>query len=61
MINNIDNPLNAEITVREIYGNVFEYTVEDGFHFESCGSDYGNTIFGSRILTNHYIVRRTER
>lgn len=58
MIKNIDNPYNAEINIREIYQNIFQYSVEDPYYFESYGISYGNSIFGRSQLDNFYVIKK---
>lgn len=54
----IDNPLNIEITKREIYNNIIEYKVPEGYYFESCGTSYGNCIYGMIKLSNYYVIKK---
>lgn len=61
MKNNIDNPLKAGISINEIYDGVFEYTTEEGFHFESFGSNYGRSIYGGAELSNPYVIKKDEQ
>ena len=57
-MNNIINPDNIKITRTEIYPTIFDYELPDGYHFESNGQKWGTHIYGSEILTNHYIVKK---
>ena len=56
----IHNPLNVEITKREIYNDIIEYSIPDGYYFESCGTSYGNHIYGTINLSNFYIIKKKE-
>lgn len=56
----IHNPDNVNITKREIYNDIIEYSVPEGWYFESCGTSYGNHIYGSIQLSNYYTVRKRE-
>ena len=56
----IHNPDNVKITKREIYNDIIEYSVPEGWYFESCGTSYGNHIYGSIQLSNYYTVRKRE-
>lgn len=56
----IHNPDNVKITKKEIYNNIIEYSVPEGWYFESCGTSYGNHIYGSIQLSNYYTVRKRE-
>lgn len=60
MKNMIHNPDNVNITKREIYNDIIEYSVPEGWYFESCGTSYGNHIYGSIQLSNYYTVRKRE-
>lgn len=57
----IHNPDNVEITKREIYNNIIEYSVPEDYYFESCGTSYGNHIFGFIELSNYYTVKKKKR
>lgn len=54
------NEKNIKITKTEIYPSIFSYTLPEGYHFESYGTDYGNVIFGAEALDNPYIVKKDE-
>lgn len=54
----IQNQTGVEIKKREIYSGVFEYSVPEGYYFESYGQSYGNIIYGMDTTTNHYIVKK---
>ena len=56
----IHNPDNVKITKREIYNDIIEYSVPEGWYFESCGTSYGTHIYGSIQLSNYYTVRKRE-
>ena len=45
-------------TKEEIYNGVYKYTCEDGYHFESCGTNYGQSIYGTAELTNKYVIKK---
>ena len=57
---NIDNPLNVKVERREIYTNIYEYTIPEGYYFESCGTSYGNTIYGREMLDNFYVIKKKD-
>ncbi len=40
----------------QIYNDVYEYICEEGYHFESCGFNYGRHIYGSNTLSNNYVI-----
>lgn len=56
----IQNEKNIKITKTEIYPNVFSYRLEDGYHFESYGTDYGQTVYGGETLENPYTIKQNE-
>lgn len=56
----IHNPLNVEITKKEIYNDIFEFRIPSEFYFESCGTSYGNCIYGHLNLDNYYIIKKRE-
>lgn len=56
----IHNPLDVEITKKEIYNDLFEYSVPEGYFFESCGTSYGNHIYGRLVLDNYYTIKKKE-
>jgi hypothetical protein len=56
----IYNPDNIEITKKEIYSSVIEYSIPEGYYFESCGTSYGNHIYGRVVLDNYYTVKKRE-
>lgn len=58
MIKNIDNPLNVEIKIKEIYNNIFEYSVPEDYCFWSYDTCYGNSIFGRNQLDNFYVIKK---
>lgn len=58
MMNN--NIIGENYTREQIYNDVYRYIAEDGYHFESYGSNYGQIIYGGDELTNHYIIKKDE-
>lgn len=54
----IHNPDNVPITKKEIYNNIIEYTIPEDYYFESCGTSYGNRIFGYLELSNYYVIKK---
>ena len=54
----IQNALGVKIEKKEIYNDVFQYILPQGYYFESYGQSYGNIIYGGNELTNFYIVRK---
>lgn len=60
-IKNIDNPLHIDIIKTEVYNGIFEYRLPIGYYFESCGTSYGNSIWGRAVLDNHYVVKKVEK
>lgn len=42
---------------RKLYNNIYEYTCQEGYHFESYGINYGSTIFGGEEIENPYIIK----
>lgn len=56
----IDNPLKVEIKKTKIYNDIYDYSVEDGYYFESHGTSYGQHIFGSDDLMNYYVIKKKE-
>lgn len=54
----IHNPENVEITKREIYNDIIEYSIPEGYYFESCGTSYGNHIYGHIKLDNYYTIKK---
>lgn len=50
----------GEYTRREIYNDVYEYKCADGYHFESCGTNYGRFVYGGDKLTNLYTIKKDE-
>lgn len=54
----IHNPENVPIAKKEIYNNIIEYTVPEDYYFESCGTSYGNHIYGYIELSNYYVVKK---
>lgn len=56
----IHNPENIEIQKREIYNDIIEYTIPEDYYFESCGTSYGNRIYGHIKLSNYYTVKKRE-
>ena len=59
-IKNIDNPLHIDVTKTEVYSGIFEYRLPIGYYFESCGTSYGNSIWGRAVLDNYYVVKKRE-
>lgn len=57
-IKNIDNPLNVEVTRKEIYDGIFEYRIPSEYYFESYGTSYGNSIYGREVLDNFYVIKQ---
>ena len=60
MMGTIENPLNVEITKKEIYNDIIEYSIPDEYFFESCGTSYGNHIYGTINLNNNYIIKKRD-
>lgn len=60
MMGTIENPLNVEITKKEIYNDIIEYSIPDEYYFESCGTSYGNHIYGTINLNNYYIIKKRD-
>ena len=58
MIKNIDCKYPIEIERNEIYESIFEYTLPEGYYFETGGRNYGNKIYARSIPDNLYIVRK---
>ena len=56
----IDNPLNVEITKKEIYNDLYEYSIPEDYYFESFGTSYGQHIYGRIVLDNYYIIKKKE-
>lgn len=56
----IHNPLGVEITKKEIYNSIIEYSIPEDYYFESCGTSYGNHIFGTINLSNYYTIKKRE-
>lgn len=56
----IYNPDNVEITKKEIYNDIIEYSIPDEYFFESCGTSYGNHIYGTINLNNYYIIKKRD-
>lgn len=56
----IHNPLNVEITKKEIYNSIIEYSIPEEYYFESCGTSYGNHIYGTINLSNFYTIKKKE-
>ena len=56
----IHNPLGVEIQKKEIYDNVIEYSIPEDYYFESCGTSYGNRIYGNINLSNYYVIKKRE-
>lgn len=56
----IDNPLGVNITKKEIYTDIWEFSIPEDYYFESCGTSYGNHIFGRMSLDNHYVIKKRE-
>jgi hypothetical protein len=54
----IFNPDNVPITRKEIYSTIMEYSIPEDYYFESCGTSYGNHIFGTMNLTNYYVIKK---
>lgn len=59
--NNIENPLKVPIEVRELYNDIYEYTIPEEFYFESFGCSYGSAIYGGKELSNHYIIKERKK
>lgn len=57
----IQNETGIEIQKRQIYNGVYEYSVPEGYYFESYGQSYGNVIYGLDETTNHYIVKKKKK
>lgn len=56
----IHNPSNIQIRKTEIYQGVFSYTLPDGFHFSSYGTNFGQTVYGGETLENPYTIKQNE-
>ncbi len=56
----IYNPDNVEITKKEIYNDIIEYSIPEEYYFESCGTSYGNHIYGTINLGNFYTIKKRE-
>lgn len=56
----IYNPLDIPIEKKEIYDTIWEYRIPDEYYFESCGTRYGNRIYGHLELDNYYTIRKNE-
>lgn len=41
----------------KLYNNIYEYTCQEGYHFESFGVNYGSVVFGSKDIENSYIIK----
>lgn len=52
--------IGGNYTRREIYNDVYEYKCEDGYHFESYGTNYGKFVYGGEKLTNLYVIKKDE-
>ena len=57
----IDNPLHVAIEKKEIYNDIWEFKVPEGYVFESCGISYGNRIYGTMKLDNHYVIKKRDK
>ena len=49
---------NNKYTKHQIYDGIYEYTCDEGYHFESCGTNYGKHIYGLDILDNPYTIEK---
>lgn len=56
----IINPYRVEVSEKEIYNGIIDYSVPDGYYFESCGAIYGQHIFGRKNLSNYYTIKKKE-
>ena len=56
----IHNPTNIPIQKSEIFPNVFSYTLPATHHFESYGTNFGQTIYGGEVLENPYQIKPNE-
>ena len=54
------NRIGTNYTTRMIYNGVYEYTAQEGYHFESSGTNFGRRIYGGIILSNTYIIKKDE-
>lgn len=54
------NIIGDKYTKKHIYNGIYEYTADEGYHFESCGTNYGRTIWDGIILTNTYLIKKDE-
>ena len=52
--------IGGNYTRREIYNDVYEYKCEDGYHFESYGTNYGKFVYGGEKLTNLYVIKKDD-
>lgn len=57
-IKNIENPFNVEIIRRQLYNDVYQYSLPYEYYFESEGTFFGNTIYAGEVPDNHYIIRK---
>lgn len=60
-IKNIENPLKIPIEIKELYNDIYEYLIPDGYFFESFGCSYGQAIYGGKELSNHYIIKERKK
>lgn len=42
------------------YEGVYKYVAPDGYEFWSCGSKYGNVIWGGKYLDNVYYLKKKD-
>lgn len=54
------NPDKVEIKKRQLYNEIIEYSVEEPYYFESCGTSYGQHIFGRINLDNYYSIKKKD-
>ena len=48
----------GEYKKTKLYNNIYEYTCQEGYHFESFGVNYGKVVFGGYPIENAYIVKK---
>ncbi len=54
----IYNPDNVEITKKEIYSSIWEFSIPEEYQFECNGTSYGNHIYGRVELDNFYVIKK---
>lgn len=56
----IENKYGVEIKKEPLYNDIWEYSVPDGYYFDSYGTSYGNHIYGRLTLDNFYTIRKKD-